>query len=74
MSFFFFFVPIDIMYMYLLLRCFFIIKNCGKLSKMGIYRNELFFFFFGSQKVVPKRRKTHYLCVRAKNCLIVLKS
>ena len=44
--------------MYLLLWCFIIIKNCGKLSKMGIYKNN--FFFFWSQKVVQKRSKAHY--------------
>ena len=56
---FFFLVPVDIMCIYLFLWCFFIIENCLKLSKMAIHRNEGF-FSFEIQKVIPKRRKTHY--------------
>ena len=42
--------------MYLLLWCFIIIKNCGKLSKMGIYKNN-FFFFFGVKKLSKSAAK-----------------
>ena len=43
------------MYIYLFLWCFFMIKNCYKLSKMGIHRNLWYFFTWNLKD------KTYYL-------------